>query len=62
MPVWTDVAQMRAHGSTPRMVYVAIDKRFANDTYQKLAHEHRLYDCIAHADQSRSKHDRASEP
>jgi len=35
MPVWMDVAQMRARGLAPKQVYEEIMKRFANGTYQK---------------------------
>jgi hypothetical protein len=37
MPVWMDVAQMRARGLPPRQVYEEIMKRFGNGTYQKPA-------------------------
>ena len=37
MPVWTDVAQMRARGLPPKQVYEEIMKRFGNGTYQKPA-------------------------
>ena len=37
MPVWTDVAQMRARGLPPEQVYEEIMKRFGNGTYQKPA-------------------------
>lgn len=35
MPVWTDVAQMRARGLPPKQVYEEIIKRFSNGTYQE---------------------------
>lgn len=37
MPVWTDVAQMRARGLSPKQVYEEVMKRFDNGTYQKPA-------------------------
>lgn len=37
MPVWMDVARMRADRETPKQVYVEIMKKFDNGTYQKPA-------------------------
>jgi hypothetical protein len=37
MPVWTDAAQMRARGLTPKQVYEEVMKNFGNGTYQKPA-------------------------
>jgi hypothetical protein len=37
MPVWMDVAQMRARGLSPKQVYEEIMKGFGNGTYQKPA-------------------------
>jgi hypothetical protein len=37
MPVWMDVAQMRARGLPPSQVYEEIMKKFGNGTYQKPA-------------------------
>jgi hypothetical protein len=35
LPVWSDVAQMRSHGLTPKQVYEETMKRFDNGTHQK---------------------------
>jgi hypothetical protein len=35
MPVWTEVAQMRARGLSPKQVYEEVMKRFGDGTYQK---------------------------
>jgi len=37
LPVWMDVAQMRARGLTPKQVYAETTKRFDDGTYQKPA-------------------------
>jgi len=37
LPVWTDVAQMRARGLTPKQIYEETMKKFDNGTYQKPA-------------------------
>jgi hypothetical protein len=37
MPVWTDVAEMRARGLSPKQVYDEIMKKFGDGTYQKPA-------------------------
>jgi hypothetical protein len=37
LPVWMDVAQMRARGLTPRQVYAETMKKFDHGTYQKPA-------------------------
>jgi hypothetical protein len=37
LPVWMDVAQMRARGLTPKQVYEETMKKFDNGTYQKPA-------------------------
>jgi len=37
LPVWMDVAQMRARGLTPEQVYAEVMKKFGNGTYQKPA-------------------------
>jgi hypothetical protein len=37
LPVWMDVAQMRARGPAPAQVFEAVMKKFDNGTYQKPA-------------------------